>query len=54
MGAEGSWYQDVVSELHTLKLLCLVVIPLVCVDGASLPGWHLTSTSPENDISEPD
>lgn len=52
MGAEGSGYQDVVSELHTPRLLRSVVALLVCVDGASLPRWHLTS--PENDISEPD
>lgn len=54
MGAEESQYQDVVSELHTPRPLRSVVAPLVCVDGASLPRWHLTSPSPENDISEPD
>lgn len=54
MGAGGSQYQDVVSELHTPRSLLSVAAPLVYEDGAALPRWHLTATSPENDISEPD
>lgn len=44
-GDKVSRYQDVVSELCRQRPYSSLAVLLVYDDGASLPDWHLASTS---------